>query len=165
MAQIHNSDLIKGLSKNAGIQTSFENPPNQLAEKVVPTMESNPEMLRRSNIVRWALSNNSSSGATIYTTPTDRDFYLVGCQLHVIKDVTATSLRSYIQVKIDGADQQILVVSGLTLTVQDQSVAISFPFPVKVDRGVAIKVFNSTAVGNVTSDGAIIGYVVDASNA
>lgn len=161
MAQINNSQLSKELIDGAKIQTSAEQIPTQLAEKVVPVMEVNPKMLRICNIVKRQTTTNSTSG-TIYTTPTDKDFYLVSCSLNVIKDVTATSLFSTITCTIDGLATQLLMIGGFTLTVQDRGIAESFSkTPIKIDRGTNITCTNSTNVGNVTAIACIKGYTTE----
>lgn len=163
MAQIHNSDLIKGISKNAGIQISRENVPNQLAEKVVPTMETNPELLRKISIVRSTTGTNATS-TTIYTTPTDQDFYLCAMAITMIKDVTATSNATAIVATINGAVISILKIPGITLTVQESNVQVSLPFPLKIDRGTAINITHSTNVANVVGTGHIYGFINETSN-
>ena len=157
MANINNSQLSKELIDGAKIQTSFDKIPTQLADKVVPVMEVNPKMLRRCNLVKSQFASNSTSG-TIFATPTDKDTFIVACCLSVIKDVTSTSAFSTITATIDGVAIDLLSIAGLTLTAQSESVAVSFPFPVKIDRGTNIIVTNSTNVANIRSRGNIIGY-------
>jgi hypothetical protein len=158
MATIYNSELSKGMQKDAGIQISKDSMPTQLAEKVVPVMEVNPRLLRRCNIVRVNAATNSAS-ATIYTTPTNQDFYLCGATLGVIKDVTSQSLSTRLNVTIDGVVQPIMHIPSISLTVQSEVMALSFPFPVKVDRGTNITVTNSNATANITASSSITGYV------
>lgn len=138
--------------------------PSQLAEKVVPVMEVNPKMLRRCNIVRGQEAANSTSG-TIYTTPADKDFFMVACQLGVIKDVTSTSTLSTLRATIDGVQQKLLEIPGITLTAQSAVVSLSFPDAIKIDRNTAIVITASTNVANIQTVGTIIGYTVDNINA
>jgi hypothetical protein len=82
----------------------------------------------------------------------------------MIKDVTATSLFSAINIFLEEAptvSRELLIIYGLTLTPQSGVISISFPYPIKIARGTALSVSNSTNVGNVTSAGTIIGYTVD----
>jgi len=160
MAQINNGELIKGMRDNAKILQN-ESAPNQLAEKVVPVMETNPLLLRRINIHKLANAANATS-ATIYTTPTDRDFYLTSVSLDLIKDVTATSLNSSVNVTVKGGvSQAILVLRTTTLTIETQNAVLLLPIPMLLERGSNITVTNTTNVANVTASAIITGYVVD----
>lgn len=160
MVTIYNSELKKELQEGAKTQSFKEIVPSQLADKVVPVMEVNPKLLRRINLVKTAECNNATT-ATVYTTPSDKDFYLCGGNLSLIKDVTATSVRSGINFTSEGVGCVLLRIVGITLTVEQDTVSISLPYPVKVDRGTNITVTNSTNVGNVFSQGTIYGYIID----
>jgi len=163
MATIYNSDLSKEMQKGAGLQVSKDTVPNQLAEKVVPVMEVNPKLLRVSNVVANANAVNATA-ATVYTTPTTRDFYLCGAMLSVIKDVTATSTASVINGTVNGAAVNFMSIAGLTLTTQNLSNTMIFNPPIKLDRNTAVQVTNTTNVANVTARAHIFGYIDDVSN-
>lgn len=164
MATIYNSNLTNELRDGAKIQISKDKIPTELAEKVIPVMEVNPKLLRKTKICRSLIVTNSTSG-TIYTTPTTQDFYLTGATISVIKDATATSVYSQLVVYIDGASQGIMNIPGITLTAQNQSLTLSFPIPVKLDRGSTINISNNTNVGNVVCGASIFGFVDETSNA
>lgn len=164
MAIIHNTDLIKELKEGAKLQQLRDVIPSQLADKVVPTMETNPKLLRRCNISKTTDAVNATSG-TIYTTPSDKDFFLVSCCLGVIKDATSTSTGSNITVVIDGVSSPIARIPGITLTAQSKVVSCTFPAPIKIDRGTNITVTASTNVANIRATGVITGYLVENINA
>lgn len=165
MVTIYNSDLTKELVDGAKIQVSREYPPSQIAEKVVPVMEVNPKMLRRCNVCLQNVANNSTS-ATIYTTPQDKDFFLVGCSITFIKDATSTSTYSAIEMTVEGQAQgNVFNIAQLTLTPQSGSESWTFPAPIKIARGTTIKIVNSTNVANIRSYGQIYGYTVENINA
>lgn len=153
-----NSEQIKEEIKALGLQPGAQNIPNP-----IPVVETNPKLLRVCDVIRNSTATNATT-AGIYTTPTTKDFYLVGVSLSVIKDVTSTSVVSDVRATVAGissTSSRILSISGISLTPQTDSVAISFPFPIKVDRGTIISVNNSTNVGNIRSDGCIWGYTVE----
>lgn len=160
MATIHNTDLSKELKEGAKLQQLRDRIPSELADKVVPVMEVNPKLLRRANIVRRSTASNATV-ATIYTTPSDKDFYLTGVAIAIIKDATSTSASSYISITIDGASQIFVHIPELTLTAQTGQMALSLPTPIKVDRGTAITINNSTNVANISATGTIVGYTVE----
>lgn len=165
MAQIYNSELTDELKIGAKIQLSRDRIPNEIAEKVVPTMEVNPKLLKNCNILRHATAINTTA-TTVYSVPSDIDFYLCGCSLSVIKDATATSINSAIQITVDGDSNffRPISIAGLTLTPQSLSESVDFNRPIKVKRGTNISVINSTNVANCTSSACIWGYTVHNAN-
>ena len=163
MATIYNTDLLKTMIDGAGIQISKDVVPNQLAEKVLPVMETNPNFFKKITVLRETNGTNSVA-TTIYTTPTDRDFFLCGCSVSFAKDVTATSLSSSITADIDRVNRVLILLNTLSLTIERGSEVINFIPPVKIDRGASINQNNSTNVGNVYSRGIIWGYLGDYSN-
>lgn len=159
MAKIYNSDCITGLQKNAGIQQNVDKTPNELAEKIVPTFETNPKMLRVCEIVLGSLAQNATS-ATIYTTPTDRDFYLTAANISNIQDATATSTASSLKVYPKGqTSQQVLMTIGSLGGVNSGTIANQFVPPILLERGKTIDLTNTTANANVKVNGSIVGYI------
>lgn len=158
MAQIYNSNLTKEVIDGAGIQIAHDKVPNQLAEKIVPVMEVNPNLLRKTEIYATGSAQNATS-ANIITLLPDRDFYMTGATISLIKDSTSTSILSRILVVINSlGTQQILPIPGLTLTAQTAQKEVFFNPPLKLERGQTITVTNSAAVANITTIGAIFGY-------
>jgi len=114
---------------------------------------------RYCNIVRRGIATGTST--TIYSTPSDKDFYIVAAELAVIKDSSSTSTVSTITVVIDGVSQPLLSIPSITLTAQNAQVTQSFRNPVKVDRGTNITVTNGTNVAVINAHGCIAGYTVE----
>lgn len=128
--------------------------------EISPIIQPSIEILPRINIARQVTATNATS-ATVYTTPTDKDFYLCTVQLAFIKDVTSTSTQLAMTTTIDGVACTLIRVPHITLTVGQGSTSISYPIPVKIDRGVTIAVTSSTNVANVAVSGVITGYTVE----
>ena len=135
---------------------SFDN----ISSEVSPIIQPTIEIKRHCNICKAIAATNNTS-ATIYTTPTDKDFYLVGASLSVIKDVTGVSNNSKINIIVDGISVAILSISSITLTPQYDSMTNSWSNPIKCDRGTVITVTNSSATANCRSDATIQGYTVE----
>jgi len=127
---------------------------NEVADFIQPVKEITP----RINICRNLTSTNSTGG-TIYSVPSDKDFYLISASVSVIKDVTSTSGYTRILATIDGVSQILLSIVGLSLTVQNDVVSIYFgPQGIKIDRGTNITLANNTNVANITGQACIHGY-------
>ena len=117
---------------------------------------------RYCDIIKSGQARNATT-ATIYTTPTDKDFYLTTALLSVIKDVTSTSTASDIAVTIGGVVVKLIVISEITLTAQTETIPQSYSFPLKIDRGTNIIIENSTNVAEINARGSITGFLFDSS--
>jgi hypothetical protein len=160
MATIYGSDLKRELIDAARIQVSKDRIPSEIAEKVVPVIEVNPNMLRRCNIARANDATNATA-ATIYATPADKEFWLVSATLGIIKDVTSQSVATDIRVLIDGRTDRIIVIPGISLTPQESIINLNLPFPIKIDKNTNITINNSNATANIKASGCIMGYIVE----
>lgn len=129
--------------------------PDYVRQDIQPTVEVDKPF---SNILRRASCINTTT-ATIYTTPTDKDFYLTGANISLTKDVSATSTSSAINVTIDGVTQVLTEIKGISLTVQSDCMSVSLTHPIKVDRNTAITLTNATGTANVSSVACIQGYI------
>jgi hypothetical protein len=164
MAKIYNSDLTKGIAKNAGIQQNVDKVPNELAEKVVPTLESNPKIVGQIYSSR-GLATNATNGV-ILAAQSKRDVYIHGAFLTLNKTATATSTYTAIEYTDEnGAAQRLLQFVGYTLTAQNESISVSFPRPIKIKRNTAIQLLNGTANADIISIGIIYYSLDDVSNA
>ena len=138
---IQNAEVIKQILTDTYINPLKEKVPNQLASKIVPVLSVNP--FRVANIVRYG-----NASGTIYTTPTDTDFFLTGFNMSAL---TGSCILSII---IDGATVTLArIEAGAGLIT---ATANNFPFPIKLDRGSNI-VMGAALGGNIT----IIGYTVN----
>ena len=109
------------------------------------------------NIVRFAV--RSTTGTTqVYTTPSDKDFYLTALTLGGSSNATSDGTAMYIQVTIDGVTQRPLYLVKQTLTAFTGNVAIAFPFPIKLDRNTNVSLTLSFTVGNDSGVCTLAGY-------
>lgn len=159
MAQITNSALMQELRTAAGIQPASDSIPSQISPQVVATCESNPRFTSPS-LFCIANTATSSTAQTVYTTPANADFYLVSCQLSMIKDAGATSTLTALNLYVGGVAQNLIGIPGITGTAQNQSVSMSFPRPLKIDRNTIIQITNSTANAIVIGRASIVGFLV-----
>jgi len=130
--------------------------PSKVNDSVQLVCNVNPKDYRRCNIVRRA-SNN----ATIYTAPTDKDFYL--CGTHISGTSSAVS-NNGIQIAIVPKGDATVIINRITQTptaVTDALTSVSnqdFSFPILLERGSTIAVtFTTMVAGNVS----IYGYTVE----
>lgn len=161
MAQIYNSNLTRELVEGAKIQQNHDIIPNQLAEKVVPVMEVNPNMLRSINLIKT--SGNSATGSvTVYTCPSDKDFYLYGVCMSYTKDVACDNVSIALQASLSEDGSSATVISEMlsqTLTAESRTLNKDFTVPLKLRRGSALILVGAFSVGALTKKCQIQGYV------
>lgn len=158
-AKIYNSNLTKEVIDGAKLQVQDGNIPSEIAEKVIPVMEVNPKLLRRVNIVKQNTSGN------IYTTPTDRDFYLTAFNLSAYS--TAVGANQISISAIPYGETAGVVIGRIclfnTAAIDSQNGVLSqdFTVPIKLARGSAISLI---AAGTTVRSATIFGYTTDQSN-
>lgn len=155
--EIQSTEIKQGIINATKINPSVNKIPSTLGNQIIPTLEVNPLINAICDVVAQTTASNTTA-ATIYTTPTDKDFYLTSLTLSIIKDATSTSTFSDVRTTINGASVILTRIAGFTLTAQNSNMSLTLPIPVKLDRGVAITVNNGTNVANITSIGCIQGF-------
>lgn len=160
MAINRNTETAEEIRDVFKMQQNVDGIISNVAGQIIPVVDVNPKHARRCLVARRATATNATT-ATIYTTPSDKDFFLNSLSVGYIKDATSTSLYSGITATIDGVARELLLIPGITLTAANGSVSVSFPVPLKVDRGTSILCVNSTNVANVSCISCITGYTVE----
>jgi len=132
MAYIDNSETKKELNDAIRGNCVSNIATNKLSDTIVPVIDINPKLLRRSNVVKSGVLTNATT-STIYTVPSDKEFYLVAAALAFIKDATATTTKIAINVTTDdGLTGDVLAVPSITLTASTGEISNSFPAPIKI---------------------------------
>lgn len=159
-AKIYNSNLTKEIIDGAKLQVQDGNIPSEIGNTVLPTMEVNPNLLRICNVVKMNSLNNALT-ETIYTTPSDKDFYICSASLTMNKDVTATTTNVNLTCTINGQSATLLRIATLATTADTNSISINPRFPIKIDRNTTISLTSATNVANVRAGASVIGFLID----
>jgi hypothetical protein len=163
MAQINNKTLIQEIANSANIQISKDSIPNQLAEKVVPTMEVNPKLLRRSLTLGTLSSSATGSGVVIAANSfAGKPFFITGFQVSWFKDAVCDTATGSLNVTYtqDGTTKSLFIHPMITLTLQENVITQNFEFPLKCDAGTAVNLqSNAFTAGVLRRYITIYGYV------
>lgn len=163
MAQVYNSELLKGMQNDAKIQISRDRMPDQLAEKIVPTLEVNPELTRKLNLILRGTLNNTTS-VTVYTVPSGKTLLIYGATLSFIKDATATTTGITLRITVEDAqnfNQDLLYFPSFTLTAHTGANNISLTHPLELKSGGTITLISVTGNANITANCTIAGILID----
>lgn len=168
MATIYNTDLFKEIKDGAKIQQLTDAIPTQLQGTVVPVMEVNPKLLRRTNFIK-SVNRTTSGNATLFTTSSDVDTFITAVQLAFIQDATcdgAIGTPARLSVVIGGVSTVIIDLPALTLTACADATAVTFPHPLKIDRGSTMTLGGSTyTAGLKVRVATVYGFTVENTNA
>ena len=157
MAYIDNSETAKELAEAIRGNANTNLPPKILNNSIQPVININPKDYRRC-ITR----HTATAGGTIYTTPSDRDFFLVGASVSAgSQESTAAGSVSVQYTDEDGATQ-IFIKADTPATIATVELIntnnISLTYPVKVKRGTNITMpVTSCQIKSAT----IYGYVAN----
>lgn len=112
-----------------------------------------------SRIVKQA-GSNVSGNVPVYTTPSDKDFYLTSVTLSYSKNVTCDVANGAyrLSVVIDGVTTYIASIALQTLTADNSNLSLNLSTPVKIDRGTSIATTNSFTAGAFIRQVCISGY-------
>jgi hypothetical protein len=148
MVKIYQGEYTRKLSRDLRIAQAVNNVPDDLASEIQPVFVINYPFN-----IRNASTTTSSTSSTLMTTRTDAETYVISASLAVIKDASATSVDTRLNVtSIEGALLPILRIPGISLTAQSETISINFPIPIRLGRGTAVTLTNSTAVANIVAD-------------
>jgi len=160
MAAIRNSTIFQNLQRIFAFKTN-DRIGDQVGGIIVPVVIIGNNV----NVVRG--SDRQTSGAlTVFTTPTDRDFYLTHCHLSQVKDATHDGATGtlIIRTTIAGVLRVLLSLPILVTTAQDNSQSVHFDPPVLIDRGAAILTAGSGSTftaGTQSTTADVVGYTTD----
>lgn len=113
------------------------------------------------DVARHRNSTVSETGFTIMTTSANRDFYLTGMNIALVKDATCDVAdgSGKIAVVIGGASVDLCALPTLTLTAQNVATSQTFNPPIKIDRNSNINANKGTfTAGKYILSTAIYGF-------
>lgn len=166
MATIYNTELFKEIKDGAKIQQMTDAIPSQLQGTVVPVMEVNPKLLRKTNFISG--STSSATGAlSVITASTSVDTFITNLNVNLIKDATCDQATGVVSIACtqDGIGKTLIRIPVITLTAQVFNMEIGFMNPIKVDRGSVITFSTSYSVGVMVRSAQVQGFTLENNNA
>lgn len=151
MARINRAEIINQAIKDLRLDPAIDNIPKETGDRIVLTHDVQIPILE---YIHRQGTRTTTGSSTLFTTPSDRDFYLDTVVLSLSSNATADNLGGGISVTILGTSREILRIEKLTTTLINETITLSFPEPLKIDSGTNI------TFGSVFSVGASICGVV-----
>lgn len=157
MAKIQRSSIINNSANELLIQQTTDITPAITEEKVRLVYPVNHKFT-----TIWKASDSSTSGtSTIYTTPTDKDFFLTSISMSITKNATSDNTGLSLTSTIGGAAVALSKILTETLTASSFVVTREFPYPIKIDRGVAISATSAFTAGASSRSVQIGGFILE----
>lgn len=159
--ELHSATGIqKAFEREARLQPIAGEIIKDLNTNIQPVLNVNP--IRVVNIVKRAAGATTST-ATVYTTPMDRDFYLTSAFLSITKDAACANEFMHLDIipKDQEVAEEILEINCQNTTEYTATAANTFSIPIILKRGSAITVVGGYAAGTARKTGIITGYTID----
>lgn len=158
-AKIEKREVIQKLIDGLRLDVGLERIPMVVMDRVVPTFDIGED--KDINIVSSG-SSASTGTVTVFTTPTDQDFYLFGASLSYDKDATAdNTIIQMIATPRGKAAANIMNVLNITTTARQDSLVVAFERGILLDRNSTITLTGAFTVGALTRAANIWGYQRD----
>lgn len=154
MVDIQSKEVIDKISEELKIQPSLKIP-RTVAEKIQLQYNVNPKKL-----MRVISSNSADTGSsTVFTTDVKKRTFFYGGQLTVAKDAVNDGLNSRINISPvgSGSGSNFLRINYEPLTAGQFFEKIILPFPVELQKGSTIVMFNDEATASI--DAAIVLFI------
>jgi hypothetical protein len=133
MAINRNSETAEEIRDVFKLQQGIDGIISNVGNQIIPVCDINPKHSRICNIVKH-LNNTASGTSTVYTTPTDSDFYLTSAYFSFSKnalcDVSTGTLNMSVLMPDGSSASSLLSHAVITLTAQNGALSISFPTPI-----------------------------------
>jgi len=140
-----------------GIQSAAQAPPTESANTIQPVLEVGP---RHTNVMRRQVRSTSGT-STLYTTPSDKDFFLTYAMLSYSKDATSDNVEIPLLIVQDGASIRVIQINSQTTTAESRTIIVTFPYPVKCDKASAITFITTFTAGALVCNGVIGGFILE----
>lgn len=110
-----------------------------------------------SRFVKRATRATTGSG-TVFTTPSDKDFYITTATLSYEADATCDTTSINLTCVQDTATVYLIEFAKLATTASRDTITLEFPAPIKVDKGTNILMTCTFTAGNIRFCAQITGF-------
>ena len=162
MVSNRNSALSEEVRDVFKLQQNVDGTISNIAGQIIPVVDVNPKHSRKITITK-SVSSNATGSTTVYTTPTNQDFYLMGFSAGFIKDAACDNTSVILTSVVKGETVYLFRRDSITATADQAYNTVMFSYPMKIDRGTNIVLAGNKTAGVLAKDAIIWGYVDEAS--
>lgn len=137
--------------------TKGDNLSSEIFDAIIPVLQLAPIQ----NIAN-ADSRDTTGETTLYTAPSDKNFYLCNLTFNNVSNAACDDTYIYVTATINGNTRTIAQFNKATLTAFIQSTQYVFNPPILISPGGIIKFGTAFTVGASTTVAIVSGYVLEA---
>jgi len=158
MVEIQNSAILDNISDDVK-ESNIALLPKNLSNNIQPVLTVNP----RGKTVLYRATSATTGSTAVLTTPTDKDFYLLGFMLSYTKNGTCDSTGLNLQVtpKEQNVNTVIAELLAQTTTAGNDHVEIMFHEPILLARGSQVIMTGTFTAGAMTKRAMVYGKHLD----
>lgn len=158
MAKIYNSKVIQNAIDGAQIQSGQDSPPDELSEKVVATLETNPRLYGVAKPAIISSSLNDSTTSTIFTAPTTSDCYLWGYTFTYSKDASSTATNLQLVAIADGdtTGNTLARIRFEPLTAGSDTITRDYTRPILLKAGSIVTITSDSGTASIDSSATLL---------
>ena len=159
MARINVSAVIKKLIDGLGLSAAFEKVPVEVAEKVLPVFNVNPDPEIQ---IKEASASDFANDVLVHQCHATKRTFLSFVRLSFSKNASATSITTQLNITPKGKAQvPVMQMRYEPLTAGSESNSLSPPLFIELEKGSDIRVGNSTTVASIDGTAGIGFFEVD----
>jgi hypothetical protein len=161
MAIINNSELMQEITRATQLNSAIAPAPNMLNNGVQAVIEVNPRLTKYTDKLYNAV-RTSSGTSNIRVLTANKDFYVTYACISFGCDILGATADCGIGVTINGQALDLIAIkNGATAGVQSRDLAVTFPIPIKIDRGSGMSFRLTFTAGTFVGGGYLAGYEVE----
>lgn len=128
----------------------------------VPVVNVNPKDYELNNVL-GSVTSGTSGTLTIFTANATKTTVVTGLQFSFVKNAACDMATGsiFVALSVGGASKVAASLAVLTLTAQENAIAIVFKHPIIVDKGAVANISGSFAAGACIRTATIHGYEVE----
>lgn len=136
----------------------LKQPIQQAQGYIQPSVEVGP---RNSIIAKTSTTTSTGASTTLYTTLSDKKFYITYLMLAFTKDASCDNTSVSITATIAGASVVLAEMKSQTLTADSRSLVVQLPYPLAIDIGSTITYGATFTVGALSRRATVFGYYLE----
>jgi len=144
---------------NRFLNPKGESVPVDVADFIQPVV-----LIKAIGNINKGINSEVTGAINVYTTPTDKDFYLTSATFSMCKNAACDQGTGTLSLTgtVEGTTGiKLMGISTITLTAQDQTIHTPFEPPIKIDRGTILQQSASFTAGTMARLICIKGYTLE----
>jgi len=157
MIRVENQEAVRNARDASGVIQGTA-VVNQMRPEFMPVLDCTPDFHR--TLSTWAAGSSVTGTFTAYTGRPRKQLFILGAYVSMAKSATCDMSTGSVGLTFSqgGVTQTLLSIASTTLTQFEQSVYISFPYPIAVDTNTDVSFAATFTAGSLRRTTILYGY-------